>query len=61
MPVKYMQWLVDEAYPKAEYIRVVQDNLSTHTSAALYETFAPAEARHILRRLEVHFTPKHGS
>ena len=56
-----MQWLVDEAYPDAAYIRVVQDNLSTHTPAALYDTFAPAEARRILRRLEFHFTPKHGS
>lgn len=55
-----MQWLVDEAYPNAEYIRVVQDNLSTHTPAALYETFAPAQARRILRRLEFHFTPKRG-
>jgi len=56
-----MRWLVDEAYPDAEYIRVVQDNLSTHTPAALYDTFAPSEARRILRRLEFHFTPKHGS
>ena len=56
-----MQWLVDEAYPDAEYIRVVQDNLSTHTPAALYETFAPSEARRILRRLEFHCTPTHGS
>ncbi len=39
----------------------MQDNLNTHTPAALYETFAPAEARRILQRLEFHYTPKHGS
>jgi hypothetical protein len=42
-------------------IRVVQDNLNTHTPAALYEVFAPAEAKRILDRLEFHYTPKHGS
>lgn len=56
-----MRWLVDHGYPDAERIRVVLDNLSTHTSEALYETFAPAEARRIVRRLEFHYTPKHGS
>ena len=56
-----MQWLVDERYPSAEVIRVVLDNLSTHKPASLYETFSPAEARRILRKLEFHFTPKHGS
>ena len=53
--------LVDQHYPKSELIRVVMDNLSTHTPAALYETFEPAEARRILRRLEFHYTPKHAS
>jgi len=43
------------------YIRLVQDNLNTHTPAALYETFPPAKARRILQRLEFHSTPKHGS
>jgi len=56
-----MRDLVDRHYPKAECIRVVLDNLSTHTPAALYETFAPDEARRILRRLEFHYTPKHAS
>lgn len=56
-----MRWLVDEAYPKAEVVRVVMDNLNTHRPASLYETFPPAEARRILRRLEFHYTPKHGS
>jgi transposase len=56
-----MRDLVDTHYPKAERIRVVMDNLSTHTASALYETFEPAEARRILRRLEFHYTPKHAS
>ena len=56
-----MRWLVDHAYPQAEVIRVVMDNLNTHRPASLYETFPPAEARRILRRLEFHYTPKHGS
>ena len=56
-----MRELVDVHYPDAECIRVVQDNLSTHSAGALYETFAPAEARRILRRLEFHYTPKHAS
>jgi len=56
-----IQWLVDEVYPQAEYIRIVQDNLNTHTAAALYEAFAPADARRILQRVEFHYTPKHGS
>ena len=56
-----MKWLVDEVYPSAETIRVVLDNLRTHKPAALYETFPPAEARRILKRLEFHYTPKHGS
>ena len=56
-----MRELVDRHYPEAERIRVVLDNLSTHTPAALYQTFEPAEARRVLRRLEFHFTPKHAS
>src|SRR5579862_7188981 len=56
-----MRELVDIDYPEAECIRVVQDNLSTHSAGALYEAFAPAEARRILRRLEFHYTPKHAS
>ncbi len=56
-----MKWLVDVRYPEAEVIRIVMDNLNTHKAASLYETFAPAEARRILKQLEFHFTPKHGS
>ena len=56
-----MKWLVDEAYPEAEKIRVVLDNLNTHRPASLYETFEPKEARRIRKRLEFHHTPKHGS
>ena len=53
--------LVDIHYPKADLIRVVQDNLSTHTAGALYETFPPEEAHRLLQRLEFHYTPKHAS
>ena len=53
--------LVDVHYPQAKRIRLVQDNLNTHDGASLYETFAPAEARRILDKIEWHYTPKHGS
>ena len=53
-----MRELVDIHYPDAACIRVVQDNLSTHSAGALYEAFAPAEALRILRRLEFHYTPQ---
>lgn len=53
--------LVDVWYPDVARIRLVQDNLSTHKPAALYEAFAPEEARRILERIEFHYTPKHGS
>jgi transposase len=53
--------LVEVDYPPAERIRVVLDNLSTHTPGALYEAFPAEEAHRLLRRLEFHFTPKHGS
>lgn len=56
-----MQWLADVAFPEADVIRVVLDNLNTHKPASLYETFLPGEARRILKRLEFHYTPKHGS
>lgn len=56
-----MKALVDVHFPQAEIIIVVLDNLNTHTLAALYETFDPAEARRIARKLEFHFTPKHAS
>lgn len=57
----WLKDLVDEHYPDAETIRLVVDNLNTHSPAALYEAFAPAEARRIARKLEWHYTPKHGS
>ena len=56
-----MRELADVHYPEAACIRVVQDNLSTHSAGALYDAFPPAEARRILRRLEFHYTPKHAS
>jgi len=58
---RQMKWLVDVAFPEAERVRVVLDNLNTHRPASLYEMFAPEEARRILRKLELHYTPKHGS
>ena len=56
-----MRWLVDEAYPGAEVVRLVLDNLNTHKTGSLYEAFEPVEARRIAKRLEFHYTPKHGS
>ena len=51
----------DEMYPDSEVIVVVQDNLNTHSPASLYEAFEPAEAKRLADRLELHYTPKHGS
>ena len=56
-----MKDLIDVHFPRATLISVVLDHLNTHTPAALYETFAPAEARRILRKLDFRYTPKHGS
>jgi transposase len=56
-----MKELVDIHFADAEMIRLVMDNLNTHTIGALYEVFAPAEARRIAKKLEIHHTPKHGS
>jgi hypothetical protein len=56
-----MKYLVDERYPQAQKIRIVQDNLNTHIGASLYKAFEPSEARRILDKLEFHYTPKHGS
>jgi transposase len=56
-----MRDLVDVDFPQAERIRVVMDNLSTHTPGSLYEAFPAPEAHRLLRRLEFHFTPKHAS
>jgi hypothetical protein len=56
-----MRRLADEHYPEAEKVRLVLDNLNTHTPASLYKAFEPEEARRLLRRLEFHHTPKHAS
>jgi transposase len=56
-----MKYLVDERYPQAEKIGVIQDQLNTHVKASLYQAFAPEEAKRILDKLEFHYTPKHGS
>lgn len=56
-----LRQLSDEAYPQAEVIVLVQDNLNTHSPASLYEAFAPAEAERLAKRFEFHYTPKHGS
>ena len=56
-----MKALPDEYFPEAETIKVVLDNLNTHTPAALYEAYKPEEASRISKKLEFHYTPKHGS
>ena len=56
-----MRLLVDELYPQAQRIRVVLDNLNTHKPASLYAAFPPEQANRILKRLDFHYTPKHGS
>lgn len=56
-----VRYLADEIEPDAEKIVLVMDNLNTHSIASLYKAFPPEEARRIARRLEVHYTPKHGS
>jgi hypothetical protein len=53
--------VLDEVYPEVRCVRLVQDNLNTHTIASLYAAFPPEEARRLARRLEIHYTPKHGS
>jgi hypothetical protein len=56
-----VKWLLDEQYPDAEKVVLVMDNLNTHTISSLYEAFLPNEAFRLAQRLEIHFTPKHGS
>lgn len=58
---KQMKWLLDEVYPDAEKLVLVMDNLNTHTVASFYKAFSPAEAFRLSQRLEIHYTPKHGS
>lgn len=53
--------MLDERYPDAIQVRMVMDNLNTHNIASLYETFEPQEARRLANRLDIHYTPKHGS
>jgi len=57
----FIKGMIEERYPRAIKVRLVMDNLNTHSAASLYEAFAPEEARRLARRLEIHYTPKHGS
>ena len=56
-----MKWLIDDAYPDSEKIVLVMDNLNTHTKASFYKVFPPEEAFRLAHKLEIHYTPKHGS
>ena len=56
-----VKWMVDELYSDSEKIVLVMDNLNTHKKASLYETFEAAEAKRIADKLEIHYTPRHGS
>jgi DDE superfamily endonuclease len=56
-----VRWLVEEVHEEAEKVVLVMDNLNTHKVASLYEAFEPERARRIAERLEIHYTPKHGS
>ncbi len=56
-----IKWLVDEAFPDATKIVLVMDNLNTHSISSLYKTFLPREAFRLCQKLEIHYTPKHGS
>ena len=58
MEIKYLS---DEMFPDAKKIILVMDNLNTHKAASLYKAFPPSEARRIIKRLEIHYTPKHGN
>ena len=56
-----VKWLLDDQYPDVEKVVLVQDNLNTHKISSLYEAFLPEEAFRLAQRLEIHYTPKHGS
>lgn len=58
---EYLKALLDGRYAEVKTLRLVTDNLNTHNPTSLYETFSPAEARRLLKRIEWHYTPKHGS
>lgn len=57
----FIKGMLDERYPDAVQVRLVMDNLNTHTISSLYETFEPSEALRLSKRLDMHYTPKHGS
>jgi hypothetical protein len=57
----WIKGMLDERYPNAVQVRLILDNLNTHCLASLYEAFEPPEARRLAERLEIHYTPKHGS
>lgn len=57
----FIREMLEERYPEAEKVVLVMDNLNTHSLASLYQAFPPQEARHLAERLEIHYTPKHGS
>ena len=56
-----VQWLLDDQYPEAQKVVLVMDNLNTHNTSSLYEAFPPEVAFRLAQRLEIHYTPKHGS
>ena len=58
---RWIKDMLDERYPDAAQVCLVMDNLNTHSAASLYEAFPPAEARRLFERLDIHYTPKHGS
>lgn len=58
---RFIKFLVDEVYPEAEKIVLVMDNLNTHTPGSFYEVFPPEEAMRLWKKLEIHYTPLHGS
>ena len=57
----FIREMLEERYPEAEKVVLVMDNLNTHSLASLYQAFPPEEARRLAERLEIHYTPKHGS
>jgi hypothetical protein len=58
---EHIRWLLEEVYPDKPFIKLVMDNLNTHDTASLYEAFEPETARRLATRLDIHYTPKHGS
>ena len=58
---QHMKWLLEDVYAEAERVILVCDNLNTHSIGSFYEAYSPSVARRLVERLEIHFTPKHGS